>query len=406
MTEHIPVLVRQLRWPLLACLVACWAVDLFYFPRSAQFGDEPRYLASAARLATTGEFWVNGDRAWEMPGTALFFAPAVRALGVDRAVLAIRFMQSLLLALQSVLTAAIASRVFGKGRVPVIAAGIVALYPFFLFYQGLLHSETLFNTLLLASVLALYWWRDRGMNVDVALATLCLCLTAATLVKATLTVFAPVLIGATAWASGAGGRKAVKVLVVAVCLCAAFMTPWWVRNAVVFGRFVPFTTGSGYNLYLGNNPTYGAAGVDGSGNFDPVVVATINRLTEVDRQRAYKDEAVRFVAENPTRTLRADAGKFVRFWNIIPNTVEFRHGLYPIVCALSYGPILLLALWSAFRSRKRWRDFAPFYLIIGYFTAVHTITMASLRYRLPIEPLLIILAAGPIADVLGREDAR
>lgn len=398
---------RQLRWLLLACLVVCWTVDLFYFPRTAEFGDEPRYLASAERLASTGEFWVMGgkpwpaigaDRAWEMPGTALFFAPAVAALGPDRAVLAIRFVQSLLLALQCILVAAIARRVFADRRVALIAAGITAVYPFFVFYQGLLHSETLFITLLLTSVLALYRWRDRGMRVDSSLVLVCFSFTAAAMVKATLTLFAPLLVGATAWAAGAGRRKSIQTVVAATGLCAAFMAPWWIRNGLVLHRFVPFTTGSGYNFYLGNNPTYGAPGVDGSGNYDPVVVARLKPLPEVERQRAFKQEATRFILDHPGRTLVAAGGKFIRFWNVIPNTVEFRVSIYPLVCALSYGPVLLLAIMSSIRYRRRWRDFAPFYLIIGYFTAIHIVTMASLRYRLPIEPLLIILAA----SVLGQ----
>jgi hypothetical protein len=65
----------------IACLCACAAVDWIYFPATTVFPDEQRYVASALRLAQTGEFWVAGDRAWEMPGTALFYAAVVRAFG-------------------------------------------------------------------------------------------------------------------------------------------------------------------------------------------------------------------------------------------------------------------------------------------------------------------------------------
>src|SRR6185503_3371033 len=134
----------------LVCILLSLVVDLFYFPPHLIFPDEDRILRSATRLAATGEFWVGSDRAWEMPGTALYFAPAVWLFGSNTAVLPIRIAQSILLAAQCILIAITAERLVGKGAA-IIAACIVALYPFFLFYQGLLLSETLFNTLLLAA---------------------------------------------------------------------------------------------------------------------------------------------------------------------------------------------------------------------------------------------------------------
>jgi hypothetical protein len=39
----------------------------------------------------------------------------------------------------------------------------------------------------------------------------------------------------------------------------------------------------------------------------------------------------------------------------------------------------------------------PIGLLMAYFTFVHAVTIASLRYRLPLEPFLIVLAAEPLA---------
>ena len=389
--------------PWLGCLVACSIVNLFYFPNTIVFPDEQRFLASAVRLAASGEFWVGGDRAWEMPGTAVFFAPFVLLFGADAAILPIRTAQSFLIVVQSALIALIAQRLFGKTIIAFIAASLVALYPFFLFYQGLLLSETLFNALLLAGIASLYWWRERGLRIDRALVLTCACFAAATMTKATLAILPPLLIAATAWASGVPLRRAFAILVVASCLYSALLSPWWIRNDILLGSFVPFTTNSAQNLYLGNNSRNPDAGIDWSSEVDPAVVARISALPdEVGRQRAFSKVAIDYIKENPFVFVRSAAKKFVRFWNVVPNASGFKTGLYAIVSAASFGPILALALICAMRRWCQWRLLGPLYLILGYFTLVHVITIASLRYRLPIESILILLAAEPLAAFIER----
>lgn len=390
-----------LAMPWLACLVACTAVNFFYFPHAVIFPDEQRFLASAVKLASSGEFWAGSDRAWEMPGTALFYAPLVRLFGAD--VVPIRFAQSLLLIIQTGLIALTAQRIFGNTLTAFVAASLAALYPFALFYQGLLLSETLFTTLLLASVAALYWWRERGCEIGCPLIIVSLCFAAATLTKATLTVLPPFLIAVTACTAGASLRRALVILAVSACLYGAFLSPWWIRNAVVLGSFVPFTTGSAQNLYLGNNPTNPDAGIDWAANAESAVMAKIAALPgEVERQAAYSRAATDYIKDNPAAFVSGAFKKFIRFWNLVPNAAEFRTGLYSIISVASFGSILALALVCALHRRRQWRLFAPLYLIIGYFTFVHMVTIASLRYRFPIEPILILLAAEPLARIVER----
>jgi len=389
--------------PYVACFLACAAVDLLYFPPATIFPDEHRFLTSAIRLAATGQFWVGGDRAWEMPGTALFFAPAVRLFGAHAAVIPIRFAQAILLVIQCGLIALIGRRIFGKPIVGFIAACIAAVYPFFVYYQGLLLSETLFDTWFLAGIAALFWWRDRGMQFDSALVVTCFCFVAATMTKATLTILPPLLLTATAWIAGVNWRRLGIILIAASCLYGAFMSPWWMRNAVLFHTFVPFATSSAQNLYLGNNPHNRDAGIDWKSDVDPAVAAKMFAIPdELDRRHAFTKAALDYIEQNPRAFLRAAGKKFVRFWNIVPNAAAFRTGLYSIISAASFGPILVLALIGAVRCWRQWRLLAPLYLIIGYFTFVYMVTIASLRYRLPLEPLLIILAAEPLAAAFQR----
>jgi 4-amino-4-deoxy-L-arabinose transferase-like glycosyltransferase len=142
-------------------------LDVYYFPTPPMFPDELRILAEARRLIEDGSFWPENDRAWEMPGTAIFYGIFVYLFSTPQfAILAIRVAQAGLLVLQALLIGVTARRIFGDRRAAFAAFAMTAFYPFLVFHQGHLLSETLFDTLLIAGMAGLYWWRDRGCKLD------------------------------------------------------------------------------------------------------------------------------------------------------------------------------------------------------------------------------------------------
>ena len=92
--------------------------------------------------------------------------------------------------------------------------------------------------------------------------------------------------------------------------------------------------------------------------------------------------------------------KFLRYWSPIPNASAFRGISFVLISAASFGPILLFAVVSTVRNRRRFGALIPIYVLIGYFTVVHIVVIASIRYRLPLEPFLILLASEPIAKIV------
>jgi hypothetical protein len=66
----------------------------------------------------------------------------------------------------------------------------------------------------------------------------------------------PLLFLATRPAFG-GWRRWLAVSLVAALTAMIVMLPWWVRNAVVFGHFIPLTTSSGLALWVGAQPSGG-----------------------------------------------------------------------------------------------------------------------------------------------------
>jgi hypothetical protein len=385
----------------IASFVACALVDLFYFGPKTISGDEDRLMRSAAHLLASGEFRVGLDRAWEMPGTALLFAPLLYLFPTSP-LTAIRLTQGVLLALQSISIGVLATMIFKDRRAGFIAALIAGFYPYLIFTQGLALSETLFNALLVGGFLCLYAWRMRGARLDGLMGLTVLVLVLATLTKATLTILPPLLVAAGAvGVHSAGGI--LRILVVATVIYCVLMSPWWLRNYLVLHTFVPFTTSASQNLYMGNSPSN-----PNVATYAPYLPAdwSVDKgrdlstiPNELERSRAYRDAAFAYIAQDPLGFLRRAWIKFVTFWNVFPNAPMYQSPVYRIVGLLSFGPVLLFALVCLFQHRAQFALLLPFYLTAGYFTALYLVTIASIRYRLPLEPLMIVLAAAPIARI-------
>lgn len=87
-------------------------------------------------------------------------------------------------------------------------------------------------------------------------------------------------------------------LAVSACAAAAaiaVMLPWWIRNAIVFGQFVPFTTSGGLAFWVGAQPDGGM----------------VWRLPPPQWSQAGELEASRLAAAEAWRIIVADPGGYV-----------------------------------------------------------------------------------------------
>ena len=181
------------------------------------------------------------------------------------------------------------------------------------------------------------------------------------------------------------------------------MAPWWIRNGNVFGHFMPATTEGGYTLWVTNNPR-----ATGGGHcFMPEPPGTFEGMGEYEIDRTFQRMGADYIREHPGHFLRLAAAKFVDFWRLWPHADEPGVGLPAAIAAgLSFTPLLLLALWGALVTRARWRPLLLLYLLFLYYTSLHMVYMSITRYRVPIEPYLIVLAAAALVDLAGRARPR
>lgn len=180
------------------------------------------------------------------------------------------------------------------------------------------------------------------------------------------------------------------------------MAPWWVHNYQAYGTFVRLHFGASLTLYGSNNPHNQSGGVSDV-NQDFSQFEKIPDL--IERDRAYRDAAVKYITEDPVRFVKLAALKFTRFWRLWPFAEDYRTSLYVVGSIVSFVPVLILAIvYLVFFSSGHLVRIFPLLLFIGYLTAVHTIMVGSIRYRLPLEPFLIVFAAAAFTRLVGRID--
>ena len=141
----------------------------------------------------------------------------------------------------------------------------------------------------------------------------------------------------------------------------------------------------GWVFWEGNNPYSNG----GPCSYFP---ENINNMEEIARDKFLYKMTLKVIKENPNRFLYLLKNKFIRFWNIVPNAPEFeKKFLYRIISVFSFGimmPFFMMGFFTSFKNKK-----AQFFQsLIILFTVFHMFYLASIRYRLPIEPFYIIFA--------------
>jgi hypothetical protein len=132
----------------------------------------------------------------------------------------------------------------------------------------------------------------------------------------------------------------------------------------------------------------------------------LRRLSEVDRSDLLQEHAGQWIAqtirENPARLLQLTAVKIARTWSPIPLSQDFcsrRNMVIALLFAIPFDVLVVLGLWKVGIPRV----FKVFLILPAlYFTLMHAMTVGSLRYRVPVEPLLAVLAGAGAFGVLAK----
>lgn len=293
-----------------------------------------------------------------------------------------------------------------------VALGLAAVYPPLLIPSASLLSESLFIPLVLGAVVAALLHRRapgtlRWVIAAGALAGL------ATLTRSNgLLLLAPLVLGVGLTAATTGRRlQAVAVLLAAF---AVVVGPWTVRNAVRLRAFVPVTTQGGFGLA----GTYNAQSRDREDvraawrvpSLVPEYDALIRQpgRSEAEVSRALRERSVSFIRDDP-RYLAT-----VCYWNLrrmlnLADAIDLERILwrdYGVGRRLSDSSVAgfwilgLLAIGGLFT--RAVRRVPLFVWAVPLVLIAPAVPIAgNMRYRIPADPFLVLLAALALVAAAG-----
>ena len=279
----------------------------------------------------------------------------------------------------------------------IVSCLIAAIYPHFIFYSVSGLSETLYIFLLLLTFL-LYYKKYFFFAIIVSVLSI--------LVRPTLDLLNPILLIIFIYfVHNLPWNIVFKYIGIYLISYVLIMSPWWIHQNQKYGDFVRLNLGDGIVLYSGNNPmnvSGGGVGRDlGKSDMDLSIFSNID--DPILKNNAMKQEAFNFIIQNPKRFTELAGVKFLRFWRLWPYAEEFQQWYVIASSLLSYGLVLILAIGYVVQNCKLYfRKFFPIFALIGYLTFVHMITIGSIRYRLPLEPFLIIFAGNFIFNLFKK----
>ncbi|NOQ23455.1 MAG: hypothetical protein GQ565_12520 [Candidatus Aegiribacteria sp.] len=185
--------------------------------------------------------------------------------------------------------------------------------------------------------------------------------------------------------------------------------PWVVRNQVELGSPVLLPTKGSLNLWMRNSPDIIAIeGIilpewidDGINRRDLLEYPLMDgAVTELERSSILSERATAFIIANPVLILYLSMIRFVLFISPVGGTIDSIFSLF--VGILIYLPVLVMAVIEIIHRRRDGRILFLACVFLIYL-GLHSLAHGGVRYRLPVDMVLIVFTALFISRRAGWE---
>jgi 4-amino-4-deoxy-L-arabinose transferase-like glycosyltransferase len=293
----------------------------------------------------------------------------------------------------------------GGKTVGLVTAALGAVYIYFVYHDAALMTESFFTLGILAIFVLslklveigsdrketdqsshLWFWVLLGLVMGLT-----------TLLRQTLLLWLPFWLVWVYWA----GRKQVRWFgpLVSLGVLVTCILPFTIRNYLLYDEFLLLNSNAGYALYSANHPYHGT-------QFDQDYAADLPDdmvslgLNEAQWSSELTKRGLEFILADPQRYLLLSLDRVPIFFNawFSPESSLVSN----LMRVLSFGLYLPFFIYGLVLSLRDARRFSLVYLFVLVFSAMHILIWASVRYRLPIDAVMMPFAAMALQNLVNR----
>jgi 4-amino-4-deoxy-L-arabinose transferase-like glycosyltransferase len=316
--------------------------------------------------------------------------------------------------------------VFGE-KTGLVAAAWVAFYGYFIYYSEAILTECFY-------IICVLWVLDCALRIYGRLASpsnnapilwlwleLGLAFGLAGVFRQVFLLFAPFVF---IWLAGLAVfrrlsigpslrdqlQSVVKGAIVVGIVLTILIAPITFYNYQRFGRLVLLNTNAGFAFFWANLPVYGDQFVpildpdDGTPSYQDQIPVELRQLNEAALDNALMQRGFEYVLSNPVRYIRLSLSRIPVYFMFWPS--EKSGFISNVVRVASFGlalPFILLGIGSWSRQRLKGADVAPGLLLLLFaviYSVIHLLSWSLIRYRLPVDAVLLVFASAALVSGL------
>jgi hypothetical protein len=187
--------------------------------------------------------------------------------------------------------------------------------------------------------------------------------------------------------------------------------PFTVYNTIRFNQFVLLNTNAGYAFYWANHPIYGTKFIEilpaEMGDYVSLIPSELWTMDEASLEKELMKRGLDFVIQDPGRYILLSLSRIPAYFKFWPTAQSGM--LSNISRVASFGiawPFMLAGIIQVVSRRARpiksWLASNEFLLILFMvvYTGIHLLSWALIRYRLPVDAILIVFAGLAITEII------
>lgn len=356
-------------------------------------------------------FEPSGPTAWMAPGYPLLLASVFKVFGLftTASAWAILTLNSIFGVVTIIPVVNIARRFFGK-RVAMYSGWVWAFFPYSVYLSAgrvwentlttMLFSFIMWLTLELAESPTMAKWLGWGALWGLG-----------ALISPAMVGTLPFLGLWVAYRHHRDGHKWFLRAAMASLVFWVIMSPWVIRNYVVFGKFIPLRDNFWLEMHVGNNGDTSDVTPDSAHpSNSPIEFAQWEQLGEVRYMDAKKVQTKQFISDHTGffawLTVRRFAYTWTGFWSLDSKFLADEPFHIPNVIFSATMTFLLLLGFHFARQSGIGRDSIPLLIGIICFPMVYYFTHPSMDYRHPIDTIIVIFGTYAVLEAVERKKAR